>query len=203
MPRAKTAPSMEDTTPSVSLVEAIQDLSDVITYCEEHGVPHADRLAKAVASAQPTDFTPEFVKGLKELRGRAEAMSRTIIAPIDAGLAAGKQGKPERKGKAAPEAKPTPTKRKASPTRETSIAISQNTKAALPPHEHYPRLSGTFPSMLGKVARAAFHFSFYFGNQICLLKFIVRSSPLVISQKPSPNLSAGCSVVENTRSCTA
>lgn len=130
-PRTKPAPPMEDTTPSESLVEAIEDLSDAITYCEKHGVPNADRLTEAVSSAQPTDFTPEFVKGFKELRGRAEAMGRKIIASIDAGLAAGKQSKaPPKATKAAPEAKPTPTKRKATPNPGNAIAISQNTKAA-------------------------------------------------------------------------
>ena len=93
--RAKPAPSLGDTTPSLSLTEALQDFAVNLTQFEEHGGPHANRLAEAVASAQPIALTPEFTKDLKEVRNRIEAVCQKGIKAIDAGLAAAKQAKSE------------------------------------------------------------------------------------------------------------
>ena len=114
--RTKPAPSLEDMTPAISLLEALQDFAVDLTQFEKHVGPHADRLADALAKAEPTDITPEFAKGLLEIRNRLEAISAKSIEVIDACLAAGKQAK------AAPEAKPVPTKPKAKMTESVAAA---------------------------------------------------------------------------------
>ena len=140
--RTKPAPSLEDITPSISLTEALQDLAVDLTQFEEHGGPHADRLADALAKAEPTDITPEFAKGLLEIRNRLETISKKLIAPIDAGLAAGKQASAKHTAtKAKPmitmvtmptEVKPKPTKSTAKPKTEEFAAISQDAEVASP-----------------------------------------------------------------------
>ncbi|MGO9114037.1 MAG: hypothetical protein ACLP9L_32885 [Thermoguttaceae bacterium] len=120
--RTKPAPSLEDTTPSISLVEAIEDFSDAVTYFEKHGIPLADRLAEAVAKAELIDITPEFVKDLKKLRGWIEAIYQKSIDRIDTCLAAGKQTKAKRKAT-------TPTVK---PKTRESIAADRNAEVVSP-----------------------------------------------------------------------
>ena len=130
--RAKSAPSTEDATPSIPLTEAIQDLAIDLTQFEEHGVPHAGRLAQAGAEAEPTDITPACDQQLRELRRRVEANYKTCIQAIDTCLAAGKQAKPEATKATPTTTKPAPTKSQAKPKPQESVAAGQNVEVASP-----------------------------------------------------------------------
>ena len=160
----------------------------------------------AVAKAKPTDITPEFAKGLKELRGRLDGASmRRPIKVIDTCLAAGKQAK------AAAEAKPKQQARSSKPA--SSKPASSKPAASKPkprkPIVHHAQGEDArtvaaatslncaarcqlFRTRSEKLPGPPFPFlPITLESKKCRFELHPSLNPLVISRKPSPHLSRG------------
>ncbi len=155
-----------DTSPSVALVEALQDYGAKLTVFEADGKADAQRLQHAVQTAEGGDLTPAAMQQLRQVRKRLKAVCERDSKVFDECIAQAEKAKKSKpkpaKGK--PKAS-SPAKKAKAPTKPARKAAAKRGRPRRPERKgsrqrigrHSGKLIAGLPGSRTAISSAAMH----------------------------------------------